>query len=61
MDFCCKRYEELRDIEEMLSHSIYGSPDVSYYDRGDDHGIDLVDRTRIYEIFYCPFCGKKLE
>ena len=59
---CCDRFaehvwkENIDVWENKPSFYIYGRP--SGADDGDGYYYDMTDKI---EIFYCPFCGKKLK
>lgn len=55
--YCCDTYERLIDEKQILDGYIYGYPEAAYHEYDDV----IVDFTKKIEIFYCPFCGKKLE
>ena len=61
-DICCEtmknkiRDEVISRYETPEVYFIYGKPE--FVNDGDDYWDDM---TESFEIFWCPFCGKKLK
>jgi hypothetical protein len=59
--FCCQRFDDLKEGMEGPAWPIWYNWDYDGKVYLKSHDRSSGDITEKYEIFYCPFCGKKVE
>ncbi len=61
----CKTYQRLQEFDkdhydEKFSVNYYGSLKRGYYDKVNERECGCSEHVKV-QLYYCPYCGKKLK